>query len=163
MSTGSLGQGLSAAVGAALGLRLDKIPCTVYAVIGDGECHEGQVWEAAMSAAHYRLSNLVAFTDYNKMALDGYIEDVMDIADITSKWVGFGWYTQRVDGHNFDMLEKALNNALKESCRPSMIILDTIKGKGCSFAEGKISSHKMAVSGEDADDAVAALSAEGGR
>lgn len=163
MSTGSLGQGLSAAVGIALGLRLDGIKSTVYAIIGDGECHEGQVWEAAMSAAHFKLDNLIAFTDYNKMALDGYIDEVMGLDDLTSKWVAFGWYVQRVDGHNFSQLERAIDKAQKEPLRPSMIVLDTIKGKGCSFAEGKINSHKMSFSCEDADEAIAVLTAKEGK
>ena len=163
MSTGSLGQGLSAAAGIALGLRLDGIKSTVYAIIGDGECHEGQVWEAAMSAAHFKLDNLIAFTDYNKMALDGYIDEVMNLDDLTSKWVAFGWYVQRVDGHNFNLLERAIDKAQKEPLRPSMIVLDTIKGKGCSFAEGKINSHKMSFSCEDADEAIAVLTAKEGK
>lgn len=163
MSTGSLGQGLSAAAGIALGLRLDGIKSTVYAIIGDGECHEGQVWEAAMSAAHFKLDNLIAFTDYNKMALDGYIDEVMNLDDLTSKWVAFGWYVQRVDGHNFSQLERAIDKAQKEPLRPSMIVLDTIKGKGCSFAEGKINSHKMSFSCEDADEAIAVLTAKEGK
>jgi transketolase len=163
MSTGSLGHGLSAAVGMALGLRLDGIDSTVYAIIGDGECHEGQIWEAAMSAAHFKLHNLVVFADYNKMALDGYIDEVMDLNDLSSKWVAFGWHTQRVDGHNFNQLERAIDKALKEPLRPSMIIVDTVKGKGCSFAEGKIGSHKMPFSCSDAEEAIAQLSGKGGK
>jgi len=161
MSTGSLGQGLSAAVGIALGLRIDKIERTVYSIIGDGECHEGQIWEAAMAASHFKLNNLIVFIDYNKMALDGYIEQVMDLNDLTSKWVSFGWYTQRVDGHNFNQMEKAIDNALHECMRPSVIVLDTIKGKGCSFAEEKVESHKMAFSREDAEEAIKRLSNDG--
>jgi transketolase len=154
MSTGSLGQGLSAAVGIALGLRLDDVDSTVYAVIGDGECHEGQIWEAAMAASHYRLHNLVVFLDYNKMALDGLVEDVMGIADITSKWVAFGWYVQRVAGHNFIELGKAVDKGLEEPLRPSMIVVDTVKGKDCSFAEGKLGSHKMAFTMKEAQQAI---------
>lgn len=162
MSTGSLGQGLSAAIGMALGLRLDGVRSTIYAIIGDGECHEGQIWEAAMAAAHYKLSNLIVFNDYNKMALDGYIDDVMDLNDLTSKWVSFGWHTQRINGHNFSQLERAIEKAKNEPLRPSVIVLDTIKGKGCSFAEDQISSHKMAFSCEDSDEAIAVLSGKRG-
>ncbi|MBN2325006.1 MAG: transketolase [Spirochaetes bacterium] len=163
MSTGSLGQGLSAAVGMALGLRTDGIDSVVYSIIGDGECHEGQIWEAAMAAAHFKLHNLVAFVDYNKMALDGYIDEVMNVEDLTSKWVAFGWYTQRVDGHDFNQLEGAIDKALKEPLRPSMIVMDTVKGKGCFFAEGKITSHKMPFSYRDAEEAIAQLSRKGGK
>ena len=129
MTTGSLGQGLSAAVGMAIASRMDKLPGRIYAIIGDGECNEGQVWEAAMAAAHFKLSTITCFLDYNKMGLDGWLADVMDIADITAKWVAFEWFVQRVDGHDFDALERAILAAQKETRRPSMIVLDTIKGK----------------------------------
>ncbi|MCF7927918.1 MAG: transketolase [Spirochaetales bacterium] len=162
MSTGSLGQGLSAAVGMALGLRLDQLSSRVFALIGDGESHEGQIWEAAMSASHFKLSNLIAFTDYNKLALDGCVDEVMSLNDITSKWVSFGWHTQRVDGHSFDQLERAIDKALAEPCRPSMIVLDTIKGKGCSFAEGKVESHKMSFTSKEAEKAVSQLTGKEG-
>jgi transketolase len=154
MTTGSLGQGFSTSIGLALGHRLNNLSSTIYTVIGDGESNEGQVWEAAMAGAQYKLNNLIAFTDYNKMELDGYMHEVMDIADISSKWLAFGWYVQRIDGHDFEQLETAILNAQKESNLPSMIILDTIKGKGCSFAEGKLSSHNMAFNMKQAQEAI---------
>ena len=160
MTTGSLGQGLSAAVGMALGQRLDGRHSTIYAVIGDGECHEGQVWEAAMAAAHFRLDNLVAFLDYNKMALDGTLEEVMELADVTAKWVSFNWFVQRIDGHDYRQLEHAIQRAKLERGRPSMIVLDTIKGKGCSFAENRVESHHMSFDLEKAREAIAALDRE---
>jgi transketolase len=157
MTTGSLGQGLSAAIGMAIASRMDKLPGRIYAIIGDGECNEGQVWEAAQAAAHYKLSNITCFLDYNKMGLDGWLCDVMDIADITAKWVAFEWFVQRVDGHDFDALERAILAAQKETRRPSMIVLDTIKGKGCTFAEGRVDSHHMKCTVEQGREAIARL------
>jgi transketolase len=157
MTTGSLGQGLSAAVGIALGNRLDGIDSTVYCIIGDGESNEGQVWEAAMAGSQYCLGNLIALTDYNKMQIDGYICDVMSIEDLTSKWVAFGWFTQRVDGHHMEEIDRAIERAKAERHRPSMIVLDTIKGKGAFFAEGLLSNHNMKVDYETALEAIARL------
>ena len=160
MTTGSLGQGFSCAVGLALGDRMNRYGNTIYTIIGDGECNEGQIWEAAMAGAQFKLSNLIAFTDYNKMELDGYMHEIMDIADITSKWLSFGWYVQRIDGHNFSEIDRAVWNARAETCRPSMIILDTVKAKGFSPAEGQISSHNMSFDIEKAREAVAVLDKE---
>lgn len=143
MTAGSLGQGFSAAVGMALGCRLDKLNNKIYCIIGDGESNEGQIWEAAMAASQYRLSNLIAFTDYNKMQIDGYLYEIMNIEDITSKWLSFGWFVQRINGHDFEQLDFAISRALNEKCRPSMIICDTIKGKGFFPGEGKVESHNM--------------------
>jgi transketolase len=157
MTTGSLGHGLSAAVGMALGHRLDKLPGRIYAIIGDGECNEGQVWEAAMAASQFGLDNLIAFLDYNKMELDGRLEEVMDIADITAKWVAFNWAVQRIDGHDYRQLESAILRAQAQRGRPSMIVLDTIKGKGCSFAEGRVESHHMVFDMAKAREAIAIL------
>ncbi len=157
MSTGSLGQGLSAGVGMAIGNKLDARESTIYVIIGDGECNEGQVWEAAMAAAHFKLDNLVVFLDYNRMALDGRIEEVMNIEDITSKWVAFNWFVQRINGHDFPQLEHAITRALSERHRPSIIVLDTIKGKGCSFAENRVESHNMSFDSAKAGEAIALL------
>jgi transketolase len=143
MTTGSLGQGISAAIGIALGNRLDKIDKNVYLIIGDGESHEGQIWEGAMAAAHYKLNNLIAFTDNNKMGIDGYTTDTMNIEDLVAKWQAFGWFTQRIDGHNFSELETAIDRAQAEQSKPSMIVLDTVKGKGAFFAEGDLGNHNM--------------------
>jgi transketolase len=157
MTTGSLGQGLSSAVGIALGCRLDGSSRYVYAIIGDGESNEGQVWEAAMSARQFKLSKLIAFTDYNKMQIDGYTKDIMDLEDLSAKWSSFGWFTQRVDGHDFKAMDSAIEAAKKQTEKPSMIILDTIKGKGADFAEGKPTNHNMAYDMETAKKAIQAL------
>ncbi len=143
MTTGSLGQGISTAIGLTLANRLDGIDRKVYLIIGDGESNEGQVWEGAMAAAHYKLHNLVAFTDNNHMQIDGYVEDIMNMEDLAAKWSAFGWYTQRIDGHDFEAICAAIDNARSETCRPSMIILDTVKGKGAHFAEGRLDNHNM--------------------
>ncbi|MBN2860506.1 MAG: transketolase [Sphaerochaetaceae bacterium] len=157
MTTGSLGQGLSAAVGIALAMRMDGRKRYTFAIIGDGESQEGQNWEAAMCASQYGLDNLIAFTDYNKMQIDGTISDVMELEDLSARWAAFGWHVQKIDGHDFEAIEEAIEKAKQASGKPSMIILDTIKGKGCSFAEGKISSHNMPISQEQLDEALAAL------
>ena len=159
MTTGSLGQGLSAAIGLTLGMRMDGIDRNVFAVIGDGESQEGQNWEAAMTASRYKLNKLIAFTDANKMQIDGYTNDVMPIEDLEAKWSSFGWNTARVDGHNMEELDKAIDQARKSTEKPTMIIMDTIKGKGCSFAEAKLTNHNMAFSYEDAKEAIKALDA----
>jgi len=160
MTTGSLGHGLSAGVGMAIGHRMDKLPGRIYVIIGDGECNEGQVWEAAMAAAQFGLDNLIAFLDYNKMELDGTLEEVMDIADITAKWVSFNWFVQRIDGHDYRQLEKAILRAQAQRGRPSMIVLDTVKGKGCSFAENRVESHNMVFDITKAREAIAILDRE---
>lgn len=157
MTAGSLGQGLSAGIGKALGNRLDGIDSKIYVIIGDGESNEGQVWEAAMSASHFKLNNIIAFTDYNKMQIDGYTQDIMDLDDLNAKWVGFGWNVLRVDGHNFAALNRAIRKAKEEQCRPTMIIMDTIKGKGAYFAEGKLSNHNMPFDYDTAKEAIARL------
>ncbi len=143
MSTGSLGQGLSAAIGMALAARLDGASHAIYAIIGDGESNEGQVWEAALAAAHFRLNRIIAFTDHNKMQIDGYVRDIMNVEDLAAKWRAFGWFTQRVDGHDLVALDDAILRAKEEPSRPSMIIMDTIKGKGAHFAEARLDNHNM--------------------
>ena len=160
MTTGSLGQGLSAAVGIALGHRIQKLPGRVFCLIGDGDTNEGQTWEAAMSAAMFGLSNLVAFTDYNKMQIDGHIDDVMKTDRLADRWTSFGWFTQQVDGHDFEALDTAIQAAVQEPSRPSMIIADTVKGKGVSFCEGDFKNHNMPVTAEQAAEAIAVLNQE---
>ena len=160
MTAGSLGQGLSAGIGKALAGRLDGIESTVYVIMGDGENNEGQVWEAALSASHYGLSNIIAFTDYNKMQIDGYTQDIMDLDDLGAKWTGFGWKVLRVDGHDFAALDRAIRKAKAEECRPTMIILDTVKGKGAHFAEAKLSNHNMPFDYETAKEAIRRLEAK---
>jgi transketolase len=162
MTTGSLGQGLSAAIGIALGDRADGRKNTVFAIIGDGESNEGQIWEAAMAASHFGLANLVAFTDYNKMNIDGYTRDIMNLEDLGARWKAFNWNVLRADGHDFEAIDHAIGEARKETRRPSMIILDTVKGKGCSLTEGKLSSHNMNITKEQTEQALEELSARGG-
>jgi transketolase len=139
--TGSLGQGLSIAVGMALALRLDKSPARVYAVMGDGEQSEGQLWEAAMAAANFKVDNLTAFIDWNKVQATGATKDVFGIPDLDKKWSGFGWNVISANGHDFDEIACAIEKASDVKGKPSVIILDTIKGKGFSFAEGNSAFH----------------------
>lgn len=148
MTTGSLGQGFSAAVGMALAAKSDKRDLYVYTIIGDGESQEGQIWEGAMLAGSRALDNLIAFTDYNKMQIDGYIGDVNTLDPIADKWKAFGWNVQSVDGHNIEEILYAVDNAKKQKGRPNMIILNTIKGKGIYFAENKLECHNMTISEE---------------
>ncbi|WP_240622881.1 transketolase [Sphaerochaeta halotolerans] len=161
-TTGSLGQGSSAAAGIALADKLKRIEAITYLIIGDGESQEGQIWEMAMFAAQYKLSNLIAFTDYNKLQIDGSTSDIIDLGDIELKWKGFGWFVQRVNGHDFEALEDAVLQAKAQGEKPSMIICDTIKAKGFSLAEGLASSHNMAYSKEVAKQAIEELMAEDG-
>jgi transketolase len=160
MTAGSLGQGFSAALGIALALRIDKIPARVYTIIGDGESNEGQIWEAALFASAQKLSNLIAFTDYNKQQLDGYIKDIIELGELDAKWREFGWFTQRVNGHDIAALDGAIEKAMSQNEKPSMMVMDTIKGKGCGFAEGIEKNHSMVFDLEKAREAIAALEAE---
>ncbi len=148
MSTGSLGQGFSCAVGMAVAGKLDHRDLYIYTVLGDGESQEGQVWEAAMLAGTRKLDNLIAFTDYNKMQLDGCIEEVNGLYPLDQKWRAFNWHVQTVDGHDTRAIWKAIDNAQKLKGRPSMIILDTVKGKGGYFCENLVASHNMAITEE---------------
>lgn len=160
MSTGSLGQGLSAAAGLCLSNRISKINSRVFAIIGDGESNEGQNWEAAMSASQFKLEKLIAFTDYNKMQIDGLTADVMDLGDIEGKWKTFGWNVLRIDGHDISAILDAVAKIEKinaNNSKPGMIILDTIKGKGCSFAEGNLANHNMVFDSKQAAEAIAVL------
>lgn len=143
MSTGSLGQGFSAACGMAVAGKMDKKDLYIYAIIGDGESQEGQIWEAAMLAGSRHLDNFIAFTDYNKMQLDGYIEDVNGLYPLEDRWKSFGWHVQTVNGHDCRAIAQAIDNAKKLRGKPSMIILDTIKGKGGYFCENMVASHNM--------------------
>ena len=153
MTTGSLGQGFSSAVGAALGSKIKNDGATIYCIIGDGESDEGQVWEAAMFASYAKLNNLVVFLDYNKMQIDGYVKDNKHPADVIRKWDSFGFYTQYVNGHDMKAIVQALDNVKayrqEKGDKPNMIILDTVKGKGVSFAEkALVGSHSMPVTKE---------------
>lgn len=135
MTTGSLGQGFSCAVGVAIGSKIKGDGATIYTVIGDGESQEGQIWEAAMLAAHKKLDNLIAFTDWNKYQIDGSVEEVNSLGDLKAKWQSFGWNVYRIDGHNHEAIKSAIFLAKQTCGKPTMILLDTIKGKGVSFVE----------------------------
>lgn len=137
MSTGSLGMGLSAAVGKAIGGKLSKSPYYVYVLMGDGEMDEGQIWEAAMAAAHFKLGNLIGIVDRNCGQVDGKTEEVMSIEPLADKWKAFGWYVMEVDGHSIKQLLFSLKLAKEISDRPKLLICHTVKGKGISFLEGK--------------------------
>lgn len=157
MTTGSLGQGLSAAIGIALGHRVQKLPGRVFALIGDGDTNEGQTWEAAMSAAMFGVGNLVAFTDYNRMQIDGPSEMVMRTERLVERWDTFGWYTQQVDGHDIEALDQAIENALAERERPAMIVAATVKGKDLAGIEGDYRNHNLPLTGDQASVMLARL------
>jgi transketolase len=144
ISTGSLGQGLSIANGIAIGLKMDNLHARVYCLLGDGEIQEGQVWEAAMTASHYKLDNLCAFIDNNGLQIDGHCADVMYIEPIVKKWEAFGWNVLDINGHDMEAIVKALDTAGTVKGKPTMIVARTIKGKGVSFFEGKVEYHGMA-------------------
>ncbi len=144
MSAGSLGQGLSFAIGVALAGRLSSQEYRVYVLLGDGECDEGQVWEAAMAAAHFKLGNLVAIVDNNGQQIDGWNRDVMNLDPFNKKWQAFGWHVIEVDGHNLPQLIDAFNQAKLVKRQPAVIIAHTIKGKGVSFMENNPDFHGKA-------------------
>jgi transketolase len=154
MTTGSLGQGMSTAIGIAYGLRLNNSDSFTYLILGDGECNEGQVWEGAMFAAHNKLDNLIAFVDWNKQQLDGFTKEIMDMGDIGEKFKAFGWHVQQVDGHDVKAIRAAIIEAKKFERSPSVIILDTKKGYGCYFAENVEANHHMNFSNEQIEKAI---------
>lgn len=141
MPAGPLGIGLGAAQGMALALRLQNNPAHVYAVLGDGEINEGTIWETAMSAAKYGLDNLTAILDYNKVQLDGTNEEIMPLGNVEAKWAAFGWNVLCCDGHDIAALDAAVDAALAHQGAPTIIIADTVKGKGVSFMEGQSAWH----------------------
>lgn len=161
MTAGSLGQGFSAAVGIAIAKKISRNPSRVFTIIGDGESQEGQIWEAAMLASHRKLDNLIAMQDYNRMQIDGNISDVNGLEPLEDKWRAFGWNVTSIDGHNVEEITDAIGKAKEQRDRPSMIILNTIKGKGAYFAEGKLSSHNMKVTEEEWQNAIVELQREG--
>lgn len=154
VSTGSLGQGISNSVGMALGLKLDGKKSKVYVVLGDGEIQEGLVWEAAMSAAHYKLDNLVAVLDNNGFQIDGRNEEVMGVAPLEDKWRSFGWTVITCNGHDYEDLDRAFNEADKAKGTPVMIIAKTVKGKGVSFMENQAGWHGQAPNLEQKEKAI---------
>ncbi len=157
VSTGSLGQGLSIANGIALGLRMDGLDSRVYCLLGDGELQEGQIWEAAMTAAHYCVDNLCAIVDNNGLQIDGFCCDVMKIEPITDKWKAFGWNVLDIDGHNMEQLVDALDEAERVKGKPTAIVARTVKGKGVSFFEGKAEYHGLAPTREEQEKALKEL------
>jgi len=149
MSTGSLGQGLSAAVGMALASKIDKIDYWVYAILGDGEIQEGQIWEAVMAAANLKLNNLVVFVDNNRLQLDGTVEEVMSVYPIDEKFRSFGWNVIAIDGHNVREISDAVDKAKSSSDKPTAIVARTTKGKGVSIFENQVKFHGKCPSKEE--------------
>lgn len=160
MSTGSLGQGISAAGGMALANKLDNDPGRIYVLLGDGEIQEGIVWEALMSAAHYKLDNMVAILDHNGLQIDGKNEDVMTVAPVVEKFQAFGWNVIQIDGHDFEQILDAFKQARACKGKPTMIVAETIKGKGVSFMENNAGWHGKAPDEEQTKQALAELGGE---
>jgi len=157
MSAGALGQGLSFAIGVALAGRLNAQSYRVYVLLGDGECNEGQIWEAAMAAAHFKVDNLTAIVDRNRLQLDGWCCDVMNSEPFAQKWRAFGWQVIEVDGHDFTQLGRAFTRAKKVKGKPTVIIAHTVKGKGVSFMENNPDFHGKAPSAEEVEIALKEL------
>ena len=157
ISTGSLGQGLSVANGMALAAKLDRAKWRVYVLMGDGETQEGQIWEAAMTAAHYGLDNLCGIVDANKLQIDGSLCEIMNVEPMKEKWEAFGWQVLEVDGHNLQSLSTAFDQCERIKGKPSMIIAHTVKGKGVSFMEGKVGYHGVAPTEEELEKALLEL------
>ncbi len=160
MSSGSLGQGISAACGMALSGKLDESPYKVYTILGDGEIEEGQVWEAAMFAAHYGLSNLTAIVDNNGLQIDGAITEVCSPEPITDKFAAFGWHVITMDAHDFDDIDRAFSEASAVTDKPVVIIQKSVKGKGVSFMENQVGWHGTAPNREQYEQAMAELNAQ---
>jgi len=163
MTTGSLGQGLSAGIGMALGLRLAGRAARVYVMLGDGELNEGQIWEAALSAAKYRLDNLTAIIDYNNLQLDGTCDEVMPIEPLADKWRAFGWHVLEIDGHDMAAILHAFDAAQARVEAPTVLIATTIKGRGVSFMEGDPDWHGRAPNDREYAAALAELQTDGGQ
>lgn len=157
MSTGSLGQGISAAVGMALGGKISNSTYSVYTALGDGEIQEGQVWEAAMAAAHYKLDNLVAVVDNNNLQIDGEVSKVMSVYPITDKFAAFGWNVATCDAHDFDSIDEAFEKTNEKNGKPWVIVQTSIKGKGVSFMENNAAWHGSAPNDEQYAQAMADL------
>ncbi len=152
MTTGSLGQGLSCAIGAAYAARMDGKKHRVFCIIGDGESNEGQNWEAAMFAGHHKLDNLVAITDYNKLQIDDFTDRLLSLEPLCDKWRAFGWEVFEMDGHDWDAIYNTINAAIAVQGKPKMIIAHTIKAKGCCVVENKPESHNIKVPDQAAYD-----------
>jgi len=159
--SGSLGQGLSVALGMSLAAKIDKKDYRTYCLLGDGEIQEGNVWEAAMAASHFKCDNLCAILDYNNYQIDGRVSDIMAIEPLVEKWRGFGWHTIEIDGHNMAAIYKAFETAKKVKGRPTIIIAKTIKGKGVSFMENVVDFHGRAPSKDETPLALKELEKKG--
>ncbi len=157
MSAGSLGQGLSFGAGIALAARMDNKPHKVFVLVGDGESQEGQVWEAAMAAAHFKLDNLICIVDHNQLQLDGRVAEIMNIEPLPDKWRSFGWHTMEVNGHNLADLERTLQQAKLNKGKPTAIIAHTIKGKGVSFMENNVDFHGKSPTPQELEKALSEL------
>lgn len=157
ISTGSLGQGLSVANGMALNAKIFKEDYRVYAILGDGEVQEGQIWEAAMTAAHYKLDNLCVFLDSNNLQIDGNVDEIMNVNPLPEKWEAFGWNVIKINGHNYEEILSALDKAREFKGKPTMIVATTVKGKGVSFMENVCGFHGVAPTIEERDKALAEL------
>ncbi len=157
MSAGSLGMGLSFGIGVALAAKLDHRDYRTYVLLSDGECDEGQTWEAALSAAHFKIDNLTAIVDCNQIQLTGWTRDIMNLEPLSQKWQAFGWHTIDVDGHDFNQILAAFKEAEKIKNKPPVIIARTIKGKGVSFMENKAKFHGKAPTPEEAERALKEL------
>lgn len=157
MSTGSLGQGLSVANGMAMAAKIDGKDFRVFVLLGDGELQEGQVWEAAMAAAHYGLDNVTAFVDFNGLQIDGPVTEVMSPLPIADKWLAFGWHVIEIDGHDIEQVFRAIEESRTVEGRPTAVIANTIKGKGVSFMESVVDWHGVAPKEEQRDQALAEL------
>ena len=162
MTSGSLGLGISAACGMALSGKIDRKTYRVYSILGDGEVEEGQVWEAAMFSAHYQLDNLCAFVDVNGLQIDGPTEKVMNSAPLCDKFRAFGWHTIDIDGHDFEQIAAALQEAGQTVGQPTMILAKCVKGKGVSFMENQVGWHGKAPKQEEYEQAVAEIKAAAG-
>jgi transketolase len=156
-STGSLGQGLSLAIGMGLAARLDGASWRTYVVLGDGEIQEGQVWEAAMFGAFHKVDNVVAIVDYNRIQLDGFVKDIMELEPLVEKWRGFGWHVIELNGHDIPALQRAFGEAAVVKEKPTVIIAHTIKGKGVSFMENNPKFHGTAPTAAECAAALAEL------
>jgi transketolase len=148
-STGSLGEGLSVVLGMGLAARLDKASWRSYVMLGDGEIQEGQIWEAAMFGAYHKVDNIVAIVDYNKIQLDGFVKDIMEVEPLQAKWESFGWHVLSIDGHSIPEVQKAYSEAAATKGKPTCIIANTVKGKGVSFMENNPKFHGVAPTKEE--------------
>ncbi|WP_378951567.1 transketolase [Pelosinus sp. sgz500959] len=161
VSSGSLGQGLSVSNGLALSAKLNKQDFRIYCLMGDGELQEGQIWEAIMTAAHYKLDNVCALVDYNNLQIDGTVESVMGIAPLVEKWQSFNWHTIEIDGHDLSQVLAAYEEAKQMKGKPSVIIAHTVKGKGCSFMENVAGWHGKSCNKEELQTALADIYGKG--